>query len=342
MGGMEDMTTLVALASRHSLVMGADSLGTATRRLVNPARLSRFFDPDDDFKLRVGDDGKPILADVFQLAEEAEHVPYNQLLHVRKLFKLGTLPVGVAFTGITAIGANTIRGLIVEFTEKDPAIKAGGRTNYTVYRIAQRLLRLLRQYYEQEFPQEFLRQDLELLVGGYDRAKQYPVIIRVDVRNDKLERVFSPGAFGIAFSGQMDWIQRIVFGTDVRNQVKLHTRVEYLLRLYQQKIIEGLQSDGHQLDVPEPDAFGEELQLFHEWSLDGLRANWAEFSEQNAIDCVDFFLGIMIRAQDVSEQLPTVGGDVHIAVIRKDGFHPVTKEVWKHRDYEVPIPEVGR
>ena len=67
-----------------------------------------------------------------------------------------------------------------------------------------------------------------------------------------------------------------------------------------------------------------------------------EFSEQNAIDCVDFFLRIMIESQSVSSRLPTVGGNVHIAVIRKDGFHPVSKEVWRHGSYEVNIPEVGR
>jgi hypothetical protein len=336
------MTTLVALASKHSLVMGADSLGTDTRRLVDPGRLSEFFDPDDDFKLRVGDDGNPILSDIFKLVDEAEHVPYNQLLHVNKLFKLGSLPMGVGFTGISSIGANTIRGLIAEFTERDPAIKAAGRTNYTVRSIAERLLRFLQARYEAEFKQEFLRQDLELLVGGYDRNKQWATIYRIYVRDDKLEREFAPGEFGVAFAGQMDWIQRIVFGTDNRNRVKLRKRVEDLLKLYRQKIVDCLQSGGCQVDVPEPAAFGEELQVFHGWDLDRLQANWAEFSEQNAIDCVDFLLDIMIRSQDVSAQLPTVGGNIHICVIRKDGFYPVTKEVWRHGEHEVPIPEVGR
>ena len=55
----------------------------------------------------------------------------------------------------------------------------------------------------------------------------------------------------------------------------------------------------------------------------------------DAINCVDFFLRIMIQAQDISSQLPTVGGDVHIAVIRKDGYHQVTKEVWQHQAHEV-------
>jgi 20S proteasome alpha/beta subunit len=335
------MTTLVALASKHALVMGADSLGTETRRLVDPRRLYKFFDADNDFKLRTGSDGKPLLRDIFGLVAEAEHVPYNQLLHVNKLFRLGTLPIGVAFTGTTSVGSNTIRGLITDFTEADPGVKAAGTRNYAVHTIAQRLLDFLRKHYEAEVTDEFLPPELELLIGGYDRNRQWPVIYRADVRRNTLERVFDAGEFGVAFAGQMDWIQRIVFGTDTRNKVNLRRRTEKVLDLYRQKIVERLESDGHNVEVPTADTLGEELQLFHEWDLDGLEASWDEFSEQNAIDCVDFFLYIMIRAQDVSQQLPTVGGSVHIAVIRKDGFHPVTKEVWKHGDHEVQIPGVG-
>lgn len=50
----------------------------------------------------------------------------------------------------------------------------------------------------------------------------------------------------------------------------------------------------------------------------------------------------MIQAQDISSQLPTVGGDVHIAVIRRDGYYPVTKEVWHHQGYEVETLEDGQ
>ena len=154
------MTTLVTLASKHCLVMGADSLGTTTRRLVNPFELSEFFDSKNDLKLTTGDDDKPILTDLFQLIAKAKHIPYNQLLHVNKLFKLGKLPIGVAFSGVTSIGPNTTRGLITEFTEKDPAVKAGGSTNYTVQSIARRLQSFLWKYYEAEFKQEWLGKTL--------------------------------------------------------------------------------------------------------------------------------------------------------------------------------------
>ena len=336
------MTTLVALASKHALVMGTDSLGTVTRRFVNPENLFKFFDPEDDFKLKLGDHGQPVLTNIFQLVDESENIPYNQLLHVHKLFKLGNLPVAVAFTGSSSIGDHTVRVLISEFTGQDQAVTADGTANYTVKSISGRLLSFLRKYYRVAFPQEFLKQDLELLVGGYDRNKQYPTIVRVDVRKENVEVECAPGEFGIAFGGQMDWIQRIVFGTDHRNRIKLQTRAEELLQRYRQKVLERLDSQEGGVDIADPSEFGEEFHLFHEWEMDQLQANWAEFTEQSAIDCVDFFLNIMIRAQDVSAQLPTVGGNVHIAVIRKDGFHPVTKEVWRHGDHEVVIPGVGQ
>jgi hypothetical protein len=153
---------------------------------------------------------------------------------------------------------------------------------------------------------------------------------------------FGSGEFGIAFGGQMDWIQRIVFGTDVRNQINLQQRLEALQARYRELLIGVLAENGYTGDVPVAESFGPEMLLFNEWQLDGLATNWAEFTEQNAIDCVDFFLRIMIQAQDVSAQLPTVGGNVHIVVIRRDGYYPVTKEVWKHGEHEVPTPEAER
>jgi hypothetical protein len=213
--------------------------------------------------------------------------------------------------------------------------------DYSVERVTEALLASLRGPYEAAFPEEYLAQDLELLVGGYDPHAEWPVLCRLDVRANRAERVFQEGEFGIAFAGQMDWIQRIVFGTDNRNRVKLRQRSKHLIHRYRELALEQLAREGHAVPLPEVDSLGEELELFREWDLDGLEPDWAQFSEQNAIDCVDFFLTIMIKAQDVAPQLPTVGGPVHIAVVRRDGFHPVTKEVWRHNEHEVAIPEVG-
>lgn len=333
------MTTLIALASKHAVVVGADSLGTQTRNLLDPYQLEKYFDPEDEFKLRLDADGTPVLTDLSQLYDDTEPVPYNQLLHVKKVFKLGRLPIAVMFTGISSIGTLTIRGLVAEFSTKNREVSD---QDYTVHGLATDLLRFLREFYEQEFQEQIEQPGLELMLAGYDKAETLPAIVRVDVKENSVLESCSAGEFGIAFAGQMDWIQRIVFGTDVINKVRLLERTRSLMDLYRHKLLQHLKNSGYDGTLPRSTDFGDELDMFNEWDLNRLQASWEEFSEQNAINCVDFFLRIMIQAQDISSQLPTVGGDVHIAVIRRDGYYQVTKEVWQHQGYEVETPEDGQ
>ena len=57
------MTTLIALATKHAVVIGADSLGTVTRPYVNPFVLMQYFDEQDGYKLKLKSDGTPELGD---------------------------------------------------------------------------------------------------------------------------------------------------------------------------------------------------------------------------------------------------------------------------------------
>ena len=338
------VTTLVALASKDALVMGADSLGTVTKRLVDPFDLWECFDEEDGLKLKVDAQGKPLLDSFSVLIEQAQAVPYNQLSNVSKLFDLSPLPMGTMFTGITSIGNRTIGKLISDFRGKDPVFDTDAEpSNYTVRSVGNRLLQSLRQLYASTYPQPHQRPELELIIGGYDNLSYVPSLCRIDVRENSIDEIFSSASpFGVAFGGQRDWIQRIVFGTDETNQVGLARRAHELLVDYHGRIAEAVAKAGVEFEVPHPDSWGDDLKLFNNWGLQGLDADIAEFSEQNGIDCVDFFIEIMIRAQAVSSQLPTVGGDINVAVVRKDGFRFVSRQEWRHRGHSIRIPGVQR
>lgn len=117
---------------------------------------------------------------------------------------------------------------------------------------------------------------------------------------------------------------------------RLAMRLDDLMEEYRKQLTQELSENYGVDEIPPPEG----LALFDNgWSLEGMEADIDEFSEQSAIDCVDFLLRLMIESQNVSAELPTVGGKVHIAVIRKDGFYPVSKEVWTHDSHEVGIPE---
>src|SRR5690242_18972221 len=117
------MTTLIALATTDAIVVDTDSLGTVTRSMVNPWQLFQYFDPANGFKLKLKPDGTPQLSEFSQILNDSESIPYKQLLHVNKLFKLGTLPIAVMFTGAISLGDYTIRGVISEFVNQDPSVK---------------------------------------------------------------------------------------------------------------------------------------------------------------------------------------------------------------------------
>ncbi len=82
------MTTLVALATKDALVMGCDSLSSVTRPLVDPYNLVQYFDGNNNWKLKLGEDGKPLLTDWYKLYERTEIIPYSNMTHVSKIFPL--------------------------------------------------------------------------------------------------------------------------------------------------------------------------------------------------------------------------------------------------------------
>ena len=337
------MTTLVALATKDALVLGCDSLGTVTKLMIDPWDLfGEFFEPEEDSRLKVDEDGKPLLKSFQDIYNKSEMVPYNHMTHVSKLFPLDPLPMGVMVTGISSIGNRTIQSLILDFKGKEKVFKR--KINYTVNSIARKLLNFIMTYYEPEYSHRTYKPPLELMIGGYDRAKRVPYIYRIFVHRNETRQVFGGEApFGIAFGGEMDEIQRIVFGTDDKNRENLRNRVNILLDNYHYLLQNYLTEKGISEELPKVDNFGDQLKLFKDWRLTEFNANWGDFSNQNAIECVNWFVGIMIRSHEFSSRLPTVGGKIHLGLITKDnGFAFVSKEAYVHEGHETPMEEIAK
>ncbi len=332
------MTTLVALATKDALVMGCDSLGTVTRDLVNPFDLANeFFDPKNEWKLKTDEVGKPVLQKFDDIYKKAQQIPFNQMTHVGKMFSLKPYSIGIMSTGIASIGNRTIKSLINEFkgkhSQNSPLFQSGFQ-DHTVKMVAESLLETINKYYEETYKEWKSKPYLELMVGGYGKRGPFPSIFRVFVHQNKIEQTFpDDNPFGIAFGGQMQEIQRIVFGTDGANRVKLIIRVGELFEKYRHILQDFLKEKAVSVELPShtdcPDLF-----LFTNWDIDGFDADWGDFSEQNAIECVNFFVEIMIKSQQFSSRLPMVGGNVHIALItREDGFRFISRREYIHEGY---------
>ena len=338
------MTTLVALSTKDAVVLGCDSLATSTKLLVDPFELLAFFDHQKEFKLRLDETGQPVLKDFGEVVNRAMDVPYNHMTDVDKLVELAPLPMGLMFTGITSIGDRTIKSLLAEFKQKDKAFRTKpAPSNYTVSSISSRILDHLSEYYDAAFGDrdDLVKPYLEYLIAGYDKSGPLPRVIRVTVSNKKQEQCYSPG---VAFAGVMQEIQRIVFGIDGPGIGALEYRYQSLLGEFAGRARE---LNGDDLKLPDiGDFIREGYHLFGEldpkregspdFRLPGFEANWGDFSDQNAIDCVAWFIGIMREAHRFSSKMPTVGGAIHIALVSRDaGFRFISREEYRHEDHRV-------
>lgn len=332
------MTTLIALNTRDALIMGCDSLGTVTRRLIDPFDLTEYFEDDGDFHIKLDEQGQPLLSDFSKISGRAQHVPYNHMTHVDKLFPLEPLQMAVMSAGEAAIGDRTIKNLVGEFKTTDGFLASTQGTSYTLRSVGRKLLRFMWDYYYREYPDERRRPELEFMLGGYDKRKPTPCVTRIHVHENQIED--TDYEFGVFFGGQMKEVQRIVFGTDLENKIALVKRVYELLERYHSLLSQQLTDAGIQVQLKPPQEFGDGLFLFNEWRLNEMDASWGTFSEQNAIECVDFLVNIMIKSQQFCSQMPTVGGAVQIGVIKKSsGFTFVSRREWRHGDYAVPVKE---
>lgn len=336
------MTTLVTLATKDAVVLGCDSLATSTRLLIDPYRLIKFFNHESDFKLRVDEDGQPLMKHVDDLMDCAMSVPYDHMTDVDKLVDLSPLPMGLAFTGITSIGDRTVKSLLAEFRQHHSPEPPG--ENYTVESISSAILEHLCAYYDKEYPvdeDEFNRPYLEYLVAGYDKVGPLPRMVRTTVGNKHQETLDGPG---VAFAGMMQEIQRIVFGLDDLAIGGLYGRFGFLLEKFAERV---RTLNGSKVEIPDiGELMGQGFHLFGkmdpdqpegpDFRLPGFEANWGDFSDQNAIDCVAWFIGIMREAHRFSSKMPTVGGAIHIALVNREaGFQFISREEYRHEDHRV-------
>lgn len=310
------MTTTVSFATRDCVVIGCDSLATSTYPFIDPFELiNNFFELSSSKKnkggisLKKNKDGEVVLKDVGELLSLSQQVPYNQQPNVTKIFYIKPAKVGVLFAGIAAIGEMSVKNIIDDFLDNEDTIKY--LQDYTVYGVSERLSQFIRNLYNSAFPKDSYKPALEIIVSGYSKRFNKPEICKVEFDADKdgtITKSCERGKYKIVFGGQYDIIQRLVYGIDLTNFVKLRNHLDKILYSYKNHVESHLKSQNFDLKLPDPFDIEETKDLIETNFWDGVDLSLPNFSEQAAIDFVEFLVEIMIKAQQFSNKLPTVGG----------------------------------
>lgn len=326
------MTTLVSLATRDCVVMGCDSLATSPNSVMSIRNiLKNFFDPQTgEAKIT------PQIKTVGDIFKDIEEVPYNQLPSVTKIFNLHpNLPVGVLFAGIAAIGNKSIKNLIDEF---NLSIKNSYLKKYTLEDLSTKFLEYLKLEYEKAFGKILVKPEMEVIMSGYSSDSLEPEIFKL-VLGDKIEKEHSVerGKHKVVFGGQSDTIERLVYGLDFSNYLNYLEKTRNVLLDYNKILEKEFKKQKVKINLPPiDDDFMRKLDVHSHWAK-GITTNIAQYSDQAAIDFVDFLVDLMIKSQQFSNRLPTVGGNIHIAIITKSsGFQWISKEEYQYHGQGIP------
>jgi len=286
-------------------------------------------------------DGTPVLDHAKKMMVYAEQLPRNQLPNVTKIFSLHPYSAGVLFAGISGIGNLSVRRLVEIFLDSTPYDH-----EYKLSEVAQSFADFLDARFEdahQETPKE-LRPGMEILLSGFsgDHDLRDPEIYRILCGNESSVTNELADRFDIVYGGQHDVIQRVVQGIDVSSFYSLNQSSREVVQNYHDDIVALLRSQGFEGDVPDPDFENPRYRLFAKnfGGVTGIFSDIAGLSEQAAINFVEFLINTMIHAQEFSDRIPTVGGEVHLGLITKtNGFKWISKEEYKFKNHSVPIHE---
>ncbi len=338
------MTTIVTFATKDVIVMGSDSLGTASRPVIDPVKLYSHFDKEGNLKTDLKNFN--FWKDVYS---DREEVPYSHMAHMDKLFRLRD-NIGVLTAGIVSIGNVTIKSIIRE-------VATTGVSGCE--EVVEKLIDKIRPHYEKQYSESHHKPNIELMVAGWDNSDlTKPQIYRIkfpylltesfDDPDDALpeNRLELRQEYGIYFGGQFREIARLVHGTDVENMREIQTRHIDLLKRFagdikklnpkkKIKVPDLLKDDSGRFDMFGP--IDPDNPKSRDWQLSGLEATCGDFSDQNAINCVYWLIDLMIKVQEFGDTMPTVGGDIHIAIIdKKTGFKFLSQESYNLQGHKTP------
>src|SRR6185312_7439478 len=284
------MTFIASVIAKKGVAIIADSLVTSMERIIDYDTFLNFFTE----KAKVTPVGE-IKIEPAEIVSLFESKPSHTKDYEEKLFQYDS------YTAITTAGAASINGKKIEYIIKALIDKNKKDKGYSRKKIETKV---------KEFVEHLNKQTIIYKVDIIPCSK-------TDVKDDSFNCVSfkkMDGYYRVVCDGQNRISERILFG-----------EVDFFIDITPKiikKVIE-------KLKIPEKDIPLDFIQNFmHDaksflpiqfW--DDMKINrLADLSLQQAVDLASLLMKIEIRFQKYTENIPTVGGVIKLAIINKEGF----------------------
>jgi hypothetical protein len=289
---------------------------------------------------------------VEKLESLVQDVPLHHSNHEDKIFCLPgkTHSFGVVHAGQLQIGRRSIKLVISDFAET--SLEKLLTSNWTLETVGSALKDYLEGLCVEHAGDRPI--SLMLMLCGFqpdtDDGLPQPAVAQMSIRREKDSDEIETSLVmhtppGLAFGGRTDEIEKLTEGMtratdeelwngfydhqeDIINVANGYLREQYdrLERHRQRNLPRARKVKRDFLDIEDFDTpLAEDLA-----DPRGARFNYLNMNEQTAINFVDFLINLQIKVDEFSQRPPTVGGDIQLALIQKQGFTWISQREWRH------------
>lgn len=341
LGRMQDLrgqtvTINIAVVSRDALVLGCDSIASVTKAVVEPWG---FYDRDEHGNIVRDEQGRAMARIP---TNTHEWVVTDARGGATKMFELSRTKAKVAATtaGMAALSGRSIHSLAMQFFRESEV--AGGYS--TVEEVANRFSEFMAARYDEHYAAtetpEVFRTDIEFLVGGYGENDHFPSLFRLHANPKSCAEIYGVSQSGIAWAGQADGVNRLIFGSDsslkYRFQEQVDQQIDDMHKAFSEAtariLANTLEKLGAELPADVDTTLPNKPTLIFPWPEYQLDIEVADLPLQDAVDLVSYLVNLQAGRAKFVRGVATVGGRTRVGVItRSDSFRMLNEPEIVHR-----------
>lgn len=311
------MTFIASVIAKKGVAIIADSLVTSMTRVIeydgflNYIKHKSKSTPLDEIKI-----------DPIEVVKLFKRKPSHTKDYEEKLFMFDK------FTAVTTAGSATINKKRIETLMKEIIERNKKNKGYSRKRIDTKIKEFCESINKEAI--EHLNEFEEIsgttfIISHYNKSKEKTEVFKVDVMSCNKTDIHDDN-FNCVLHKKMDDYYKVV--CDGQNRISeriLFGEVDFFLDITPKiirKVISDLKIDPTTLPLDyEKNFFSEARSFLPEQFFNDMKVNkLADLSLQQAVDLAALLMKIEINFQKYTENIPTVGGVVKLAVIDKEGF----------------------
>lgn len=311
------MTFIASVIAKKGVAIIADSLVTSMERVIDYDTFLNFFSekakstPIDEIKIEP--------SEVISLFERK---PSHTKDYEEKLFQYDK------YTAITTAGTASINGKRIEYLVKEIIEKNKKDKGYSRKKIETKVKEFVvfinKQSIEHLNKADYIS-NTTFIITHYDKSKEQTEIYKVDI-NPCSKKDITDDTFSCVYSKKMDDYYRVV--CDGQNRISeriLFGEIDFFIHITPkiiEKVIKELKIPADKVPSDFVKNFMADAKAFLPSQFwEDMKINrLADLSLQQAVDLASLLMKIEINFQKYTENIPTVGGVIKLAIINKDGF----------------------